>query len=363
VQSFSSIDNNINNVVMEKKSGLPWDEMRYFVITPDQRTDAAVRQALVSLGVDESGIFTEGIPETFRDTDPDHVYPHGQDPVVGPLGLGEDAADFTTAIRYAMPEDQQAANAWLKSLPLTVLRVRRPPWGPDPMTYGDREADPRPTVNETEDAALVDGLESLIDAVIGRAQSFGWTLVEDEHPEMIDIVKDLGQFGPACRQIGMNCLADGQDASYYFAQPRSLDTGQIYAAVGTLATETDNATYVGLSVNDASLLKGALNVDDTKLKGSARSYHSEVPNPATLRKFFVHFFARDCAAIADLTDGECTTVTTDMVPLADDYEAPGDRNLHGMFSIAVRAYVKRGSERGPDPTKQLPPRRLTFSYE
>jgi hypothetical protein len=128
VQSFSSIDNNINNVVMEKKSGLPWDEIRYFVITPDQRTDAAVRQALVSLGVDEDAIFTEGIPETFHD--PDHDYPYGQNPVVGPLGLGEDAVDFTTAVRYAMPEDQQAADAWLKSLPLTVLRVRRPPWGP-----------------------------------------------------------------------------------------------------------------------------------------------------------------------------------------------------------------------------------------
>jgi hypothetical protein len=52
-----------------------------------------------------------------------------------------------------------------------------------------------------------------------------------------------------------------------------------------------------------------------------------------------------------------------MIPLADDDEAPGDRNLHGMFSIAARAYVKLGSERGPDPTKQLPPRRLTFTNE
>ena len=180
---------------------------------------------------------------------------------------------------------------------------------------------------------------------------------------MIDIVKYLGQFGPACRAIGMNCLADGQDASYFFAQPRLLDTGLIYAAVGTLATETGNATYVGLSVNDASLLKGALNVDDTKLKGSASSYHSEVPDPASLEKYFVHFFARDCAAIADLTDGECTTVTTDMIPLAGDVDAPGDPALHGMFSIAVRAYVKPGSERGPDPTMQLPPHRLTFTYE
>jgi hypothetical protein len=52
-----------------------------------------------------------------------------------------------------------------------------------------------------------------------------------------------------------------------------------------------------------------------------------------------------------------------MIPLAGDHEAPGDHDLHGMFSIAVRAYIKPGSERGPDPTKQLPPYRLTFSYE
>jgi hypothetical protein len=363
VQSLSSIDNNINNVVMEKRSGPPWDETRYFVITPDRRTDAAVREALVSLGVEEDAIFTERIPETFHDADPDHEYPYGQSSVVGPLGLGEDAVDFTTAVRYAMPDDDQAANAWLKSLPLTVLRVRRPPWGPDPRTYGDREADPRPTVDEVSDDTLKGGLDNLIDAVKNRARSQGWAVVDDEHPEMIDIVKELGQFGPACRAIGMNCLADGQDASYYFAQPRSLDTGMFYAAVGTLATETGNATYVGLSVNDASLLKGAFNVDDTKLKGSAGSYHSEVANPALLGKYFVHFFARDCAAIADLTDGECTTVTTDMIPHADDDEAPGDRDLHGMFSIAVRSYVKPGSERGPDPSKQLPPHRLTFTYE
>jgi len=115
---------------------------------------------------------------------------------------------------------------------------------------------------------------------------------------------------------------------------------------------------VGLSVNDASLLKGVLNVDDKKLKGSASSYAGQVPNA---EKFFVHFFTRDCAAIAGLTDpGACTTITTDMVPLAGDDEAPGDTELHGMFSAAVRAYVARGSERGADPTLQLPPVVLTF---
>ena len=362
VQSFSSIDNNINNVVMEKQSGPPWDEMRYFVITPDKHTDAAVREALESLGVDEGEIFTEGIPETFQD--PDHDYRYGQNPVVGPLGLSGDAVDFTTAVRYAMPENGQAAHVWLKSLPLTVLRVRRPSWGPDPETYGDRVADDRPTVNEVDDKSLSDTLWDLIDAVIARAESQGWMFEEDDSRQMVDILNDLGQFGPACREIGMNCLGDGQDASYFFAPPRQLDTGRIYAAVGTLATETGNATYVGLSVNDASLLKGALNVDGKKLKGSASSYYSEVPDPALLEKFFVHFFTRDCDAIADLTDGACTTITPDMIPLADDDKAPGDPDQHGKFSMAVRAYVSPESEygRGPDPQLQLPPHALTFRY-
>jgi hypothetical protein len=365
VQSFSSIDNNINNVVMEKQSGSLWDEMRYFVITPDKHTDAAVREALESLGVEEGEIFTEGIPETFEDPDHDPPYRYGQNPVVGPLGLSEDAVDFTTAVRYAMPDDQQAADVWLKSLPLTVLRVRRPSWGPDPETYGDRVADKRPTVNETlEESGLSDTLQSLKDAVIARAASQGWLLEEDDSHQMVDILNDLGQFGPACREIGMNCLGDNQDASYFFARPRQLDTGRIYAVVGTLATETGNATYVGLSVNDASLLKGALNVDGRKLKGSASSYYSEVADPVLLDKFFVHFFTRDCDAITDLTDGECTTITPDMIPLEDDYKAPGDADLHGQFSMAVRSYVSPESEygRGPDPKLQLPPDALTFHY-
>ncbi len=33
-------------------------------------------------------------------------------------------------------------------------------------------------------------------------------------------------------------------------------------------------------------------------------------------KFFVHFFTRDCNAIAGLTDRACTTITTDMIPLS-----------------------------------------------
>jgi hypothetical protein len=342
VQSISSLANNINNVVMEKLSGPPWDQMRYFVITPDQFTDRAVRDVLGSLGVDQGEIFTAEIPPNFEDAP------------VGPLGLGEDAVDFFTNIRYAMPEDEQAADAWRKSLPLTVLRVRRVSGTPQP--FENRWADARTAVDEISDTALSSGLSSLIDAVIARAQSQG--LMLDKVPEeMRDLQADLGNFGPHCRAIGMNCLGDNRDASYFLFTPRSLDAGRFYAVVGTLATETDNGTYVGLSVNDASLLKGVLNISDTTLKGSATSYHSEVNDPD---KFFVHFFTRDCDAIADLTDGACTTITADMVPVAGDDRAPGDPGLHGLFSAAVRVYIAPGSERGPDSNLQLRPVVLTF---
>jgi hypothetical protein len=372
VQSFSSIDNNINNVVMENACDdppcPPWDEIRYFVITPDRLTDEAVRTVLGSLGVDEGEIFTEGIPETFQDPDHSPPYPYGQNPDVGPLGLGKDAVDFLTGFRYSMPKDEHAANAWRKSLPLTVLRVRRPSSGAAPDPYGDLKADARPTVDEREvdDGALNSGLSSLIDAVIARAESQGLYLATPDPPKnnpekMIDILNELGQFGPACREIGMNCLGDGQDASYFMAPPNPLDTGRIYAVVGTLATETGNGTYVGLSVNDPSLLKGVLNVDDTQLKGSAGSYESDMSTDPD--KFFVHFFTRDCAAIAGLTDGACTTITKQMIPLAGDDKAPGDAHLHGKFSAGLRAYVVPNYERGPDPTMQLTPILITFTRD
>lgn len=350
VQSFSSIDNNINNVVMQNQSGSPWDQNRYFVITPDQTTDSAVRAALDSLQVDAGTVFTEGIPPRFAADTASLGLPGA---VVGPLGLDDKSVDFLTLLRYAMPEDEQAADRWRENIPLTVLRVR-PTSKRLAVPYGDRIAEPRTAVDES---FLSGDLKALVGAIAARAPSQGLKLDTDE--PMVDLLMDLGQFGPDCRKIGMNCLGDNQDASYFLFKPKPLDTGKIYAVVGPLATETGNGTYVGLSVNDASLLKGVANVSDPELKGSASSYTSL----AYREKFFVRFFARDCSAIAGLTNGACTTITPDMVPLASNTAAPGDPTLHGYFSAAIRAYVALGSTRGPDSTKQLRSRVLTFSAE
>ncbi|WES63823.1 hypothetical protein P0L94_15290 [Microbacter sp. GSS18] len=377
--SFSSLSNNINDVVMTAQSDeAPFGQVRTFVITPDQTMDGVVRAALENAGMPGDDIFTEPIPpdavvEFPQPATPpdDEAQPIGPQPI-GPIGLDKSANDFLTALRYAMPEDERAADTWRSSLPLTVLRVREAPSSDrEPVPFDTFTADERGGVDEhAPDLGLTQALDDLVAAVCARADAHdldleggGCDSADDDavtKSEMKDILTDLGQDGPYCRYVGMDCEADGQDASYFIAGPRPLDDGQVYAAVGTLATETGNATYVGLGVNDASMLKGAANLSDDDLTGSAVPFEQEAGQDFS--KLFVRFFARDCSAIEDLTSGACTAITEDVIPLSADPAAPGDRSLHGQFSTSLRSYVDPSNPhgRGPDPTLQLTPRILGF---
>lgn len=333
VQSFSSLSNSINDVVIRRQSGSAFGRNRYFIITPDRAMKGALQRALIRAGVERKKMFTEPIP-------PSH-----------PLGFGARADDFMTGIRYALPDNAKAGRAWRRYPPLTVLRVReRPSSDRLPKPFGPFVPDERTAAPEDVYAADLDNLVTQV------CQRWGQPCDPDNpRPDqlsrLLDLEHDLYQFGPECRAIGMNCQGDGQDASYFIAPGHPLDPGWVYAVLGTLATETGNATYVGLSVNDMSKLKGVLNIPDTQLSGSAASYAGAVQNTD---KFFVHYFTRDCGAISGLTDGECTTITKDMVP-------PLGTGKKGLFSAALRAYVRPGTERGPLSTEQLRPMIIRFT--
>jgi hypothetical protein len=94
-----------------------------------------------------------------------------------------------------------------------------------------------------------------------------------------------------------------------------------------------------------------LSVNDSELAGSAAPYAGTVNNT---NKFFVHYFARDCGAIESLTDGQCSTITEDMVP-------PLGVTPQGLFSAVVRAYVRPGTARGPLSSEQLTPIIVRFA--
>jgi hypothetical protein len=346
--TFSALGDVVNNVVMQLKSGYPFGETRYFIITPSATTDHAVRRALQVQGVPDSYIFTEEIPRR------DDLGP------IGPLGMGKNAIDFLTAFRYTVPDDQTAAEKWRKDPPLTVLRVRAPASLGPVQRYTSLTFEPRTANSE---AYLKDDLRNLVDAVCNSVTSNSNLTSTDcvQSPPassfMTDPGRDLGWAGPYCRDIGMDCQADQQEAAYYFSSPRSLDSGQVLVVVGTLATETDNATYVALSANDASMMAGVANNLDSDfnglkgLKGSADSYANAVNNTG---KFFVHYFTTNCAALDSVPGGtdNCTTIT---------YYTQGDPALRGVFTVGLRDYIAPGTERGPASSELLTPRTLTFT--
>jgi hypothetical protein len=160
----------------------------------------------------------------------------------------------------------------------------------------------------------------------------------------------------------MDCQADQQEAALYFSSPRPLDSGQVLAVVGTLATETGNATYVGLSANDASMMAGVSNVLDSDvttadgvikgLKGSADSFAATVNNTG---KLYVHYFTKNCDVLKDIPGGKDSCSPTDIVQ-----PALGDPALRGTFIIALRDYIAPNATSGPDPSKLLTPRLLSF---
>lgn len=339
LQTFSSMSNAINNAVIERQSGASWGQTRYFVLTPDRNMDRAVRQSLARQGVPDSLVFTEPVPS--RDA-ADRDARRSADPQIHRLGLGKRANDFMTLIRYSLPDNQKAGNAWRQNPPLTVLRVRVAPGTQGPAEpYRRLVYDTRTTPhNEIADPALVRGLDRLVGKVCDRWQQ------PCDPARLINLqIFPIKLLGRDCREIGMSCLGDTQDASYLLAGARSLDSGEVWALVGTLGTETGNATYAALSVNNLQKLKGVLNVSDPELKGSARAYARSVRNH---QKFFIHYLTRNCAAIRNLTDGECTSVGRRDIPTGV------------KFAAAVREYVAPGTDRGPDPRRLLKPRILEF---
>ena len=80
------------------------------------------------------------------------------------------------------------------------------------------------------------------DAVVARARSQGLVLEVDQG--MIDILNELGQFGPACRSIGMNCLGDNQDASYFLFTPKPLDVLTMLGFIVLVGTVVNNAILI-----------------------------------------------------------------------------------------------------------------------
>ena len=330
IGSFDSLSNSNNNVVIERQSGGSFNQFRYFIITPDRYMDRQVRQVLHKLSVEDKDVFTEAIPSNMR------------------IGLDADADDFVSGIRYSMPDDGGEEGTpsyeWRHNPTMTLLRIRDSRPHRPPQLYpawGDNSPERRTAVPE---AYLKPDLTHLVRKV---SEAWGQPCTLDDCSDRARSFIDTQSYpfnlvGPLCDNIGMDCLADTQDASYQFAGGYGFDNGEVYAVIGTLGTATGNATYVSLGVNNFRLRLGVANVDGTKLVGSADP--AWYPGVANLDKLYVYYFTRSCEGLKELTHGFCLSVQDTELAIPPGVKA----------SFVERDYIRVGTQRGPDSKLTLP---------
>lgn len=343
IQLVSSLSNSNNDVVVQQQSGASFDQKRFFIITPDQFIDTAVRTSLNRIAVENSNIFTEPIPSVADNLSAVRT------------GLDEHADELIWVMRYAMPLDGGGfgtpSDTWKKDLPLVVLRVRDTRQGRLAQPYGPVILEVRTAVDESWLKADLTNLVAAVNSKWGQPCSNA-DCSDQGTTNFIDLQSSpLNLFGPKCMEIGMNCLGDTQDTTYQGTPNQSLDNGQIYAVVGTLGTETGNATYVGLSVNESLMVKGLANINSEQLKNTALSYAEQVNNAD---KFYIYYFTRDCSDIQALTEGNCFSISDTMI---QPCSAPATQTCD-YLKLVQRDYIAKGTRRGPDSTLTLLPKLL-----
>lgn len=321
---LATIGNSTNNVVMENQSASPWLKQRYFVVTPDAGTSDAMTAALLRAGVASANeVFTEPVA-----------------PALVRVGLGREADDFITYLRYAMPTDSVAGEQWRQKLPLAILRVRPRSGIGQPRPFAIPQYDPR-TANFDETALKYD-LGALVNAVRTRWGQASAPAVPFFSLELyIDLVGQHCLGYPDPGRGPMNCLADQPDAALHISSSLHIDDGQVIAVVGTLGTETGNATYVSLGVNRFPALVGIANLSNENLDGTAASFSSALQHDARL--FYVYYLARDCTGLP-----ACLQIPRTLVSTGEAIKA------------MQRDYVNPGSARGADPAKVLGPVTITL---
>ncbi len=337
VEIIADVGNSNNSVMIKNQSHSVWEQLRYFVITPNPAMDAAIRGAFAEIGVEDKDIFTEKIPNHVGDP-----LPPPDDAAVR-FGLGPEADDFVTVIRYAMPQARHAADTWRTQLPLVVLRVRN--LTADVQTYdwtGFEQRTPSDPPETWYNAEPQNYLTKLTQAVCDR-----WTGCTVNRDFFNLDLAPIWLTGPKCMPVWMNCLAPGRDSTYFFSGKLPLHDNDVYAAVGPLGTATGNAIYVGLGLNGTLRQNGFDNISGDELAGSADGYTSDVPSD----KFFVQYFARDCTGLESKTGGHCYSIGDKLPECFNVEDVSCD-----MLNLSLRAYIRPGTARGSDPTSALPPK-------
>lgn len=336
---FNSLSNAINNVVMEKQLGSePWGKLVVLATSMDQRFKTAIIKAMTQAGFSANQLYFEAIGKRAK------------------AGLTQTSDDFTSLIRYALPENETAGESWRNELPIVVLRVTTTGNESSSVRLADEPLTTRAATSESALAKSRDALMAEIRKRLAIGKSVKTANFISSTVAGIDTYK--------CIDSGTNCLGDTRDTdSYRIGTATIIGKKDVLVLVGINHTQTGNASYVSLAVNDADEKRGVASVSQVgaaskftvipqTLNGSAERVLKAIGNktvPTTLKdlsKLYVRLLARDCTGLPD-----CTVIPTDRwtgVTL--------ERNV----AVMQRAYIRPGGTRGADPSKLQSPQQVLW---
>lgn len=333
--SFASLGDSINNAVIAKSVGATsgFDQDIAVISTANRDLAEALRQNLISLNFPASRIFIEKLPNLLS------------------LGYGEGADDLMTLIRYSLPKDAVAGNKWRYSSPFKVLRVRKQVEETAVRRFGAPVLTAKEGTREWSYRRPLDQLTTLVRQTLNvPGDAVQSTLI----PSNL-----IALSGPDCIKNQMNCLGDSQDTdSYRLSSSVVVGQRDVLIVTGVNHTETGNATYVSLAVNNSSVLLGVESVSQTGaaagfISGSLKNSTEAIiklspvtPSVELLRdksKLYVQLFARDCTGLP-----QCTELSVDTLPL----DAPA--------LIIQRAYIRPGDVVGADPVQLVSPQMIVW---
>jgi hypothetical protein len=337
----ASLGNALNNVIVKNQSGAAWNGATVAYVTTSNR---AIAKFILDNAPDKCFVFVEPIGSNII------------------TGAGAKADDFLTQIRYAIPQNQQAATDWLNKLNENVLvykvtNPRVPVNRFGPPSYSVRTAS-----NETALRQPLTELTSLLQ---------GWLASKSSKPVHVGELADFyrvspqgeldGFIGTKCIANGTNCDADNQDSAVRYGALSSLRSSQTAIVAGVNHTVTDNASYLSVGITYApsgnfELTKqnGAASSSQTNesavgfnfgtLTGSAKKVliklglysHASRQLQRALGFLYVSFVSRNCQK--DVPDVAVHCIDLDETIIPED----------AVISIAERNYIKPRTTTGPN---------------
>ena len=274
-------------------------------------------------------------------------------------GLGKEADDFWTLMRYAVPKDREEGDAWRYNLAdnLVVLRVsKKSPGGETPhptFVFEAKDAD-------FDERVLAADLQKVANAVAGQLD-FGGTAWQ----EIGIMLSDIPLHAPSSIPMAMSAVGATHDADYRMSLKKRFESKDFLAIVGVNHTVTGNASYVSLGIYDAGVWKGIKGISQgvdfpapgEKLHGSAEAFFQatgQAPSGLTndLSNFYVQILARPDANLPP-----AVTALNGCTLIHDSSSNDEDVVLEYGKTIRVteRAYLNPNANAscGPDHTKLL----------